>query len=186
MIARWVLPTDAVIAGKKYQIHTDFRDILEIFAYFSDPDSPDYLKWEIALALFFEGDIPQEDRLEAMEYLSWFLAGGKKETAAPGPKLLDWEQDADLIAADINKTAGREVRAMPFLHWWTFLSWFNAIGEGQLSTVVSIRSKLAKGKKLEAWEKEFYREHSCVVELPKRYSRQEREEKARLERMLNN
>ena len=185
MMSRWKLPRDGEIAGKKYEIHTDYRDILEIFGYFSDPELPDYLKWEIALGLFYEGEIPESDRLAAMEYMAWFMAGGKAEAAAPGPKLLDWEQDADLIAADINKAAGQEVRALSYLHWWTFLSWFNAIGQGQLSTVVSIRSKLAKGKKLEDWEKEFYREHRAQVELPKRYSRQELAQKQRLERMLD-
>lgn len=185
MISGWKLPTDAVIGGKRYEIHSDFRDILEIFSYFSDPDLPDYLKWQIALALFYEGEIPRKDWESAMVFLSEFLCGGKPETGNPGPKLLDWQQDADLIVADINKAAGQEIRALPYLHWWTFLSWFHAIGDGQLSTVVSIRDKLARGKKLEGWEKEYYRDHKHRVELTKRYSQQELQQRQQLERLLD-
>lgn len=184
MTGLWQLPDHAVIGGKKYEIHPDFRDILEIFSYFSDPNLPEFLQWEIALVLFYDDEIPEEHRREAMAYLSWFVSGGRPQESAPGPVLLDWEQDAPLIAADINKASGQELRALPFVHWWTFLSWFNAIGQGQLSTVVAIRSKLSGGKKLEAWEQEFYRQNRALVELPKRRSRQELEEKQRLEKLL--
>ena len=126
-----------------------------------------------------------EDQQEAMEFLSWFVQGGKKEMDPAGPKLIDWEFDADLIVADVNKASGQEVRAFPYLHWWTFLSWFQAIGEGLLSTVVSIRSKLARGQKLEGWEKDFYREHKHRVDLPKQYSQQELQQRQQLEQMLN-
>ena len=84
----------------------------------------------------------------------------------------------------MNKAAGQEIRALPFLHWWTFLSWFHAIGQGQLSTVVSIRDKLAHGKKLEDWEKTFYRENKGKVELKKRYSQQELQTRQQLELLL--
>ena len=184
MISTWKLPTDAVIGGKRYEIHSDFRDILEIFAYFSDPDLPTYLQWRIAMALFYEGEIPSKDWPEAMQYLSEFLCGGMPETATPGPQLLDWQQDGDMIVADINKVAGQEIRALSYVHWWTFLSWFHAIGDGQLSTVISIRNKLSKGKKLEGWEKDYYREHKHRVELPKRYSRQELQQRQQLKDLL--
>lgn len=76
---------------------------------------------------------------------------------SPAPPLLDWEQDAPLIAADINKAAGCEVRALPYLHWWTFMAWFNSIGDGQLATLLRVRSKLRHGQKLQPWEQDYYR-----------------------------
>lgn len=182
MTGPWELPVSAEIGGKIYGLHCDFREVLEIFSYFSDPDMPDYMKWQVALALFYDEPVPWEHQQEAMTFLGEFISGGTVET--PGPRLLDWEQDGDLIVADINKAAGQEIRALPFLHWWTFLSWFHAIGEGQLSTVISIRSKLSRGKKLDGWEKDFYREHKSRVELKNRYSRQELEEKDKLEKLL--
>ncbi len=185
MIDRWDLPRQAVIGGKVYQLHADYRDILEIFSYLEDPDLPEYLRWQIAVALFYEEAVPEDCLQEAMEYLSVFLRCGEQEQGAPGPKLLDWEQDAGAIVADVNKVAGQEIRALPFLHWWTFLAYFHAIGEGQLSTLISLRDKLRRGKKLEPWEKDFYRENKRRVDLPRRYSREELQEQARLNRLLD-
>ena len=180
----WYLPREAVIGGEEYPIHTDFRDILEIFSYLDDPQLPEFIRWKVALALFFEGQIPREQEGEAMEFLADFLRCGQQESA-PGPKLLDWQQDGNLIIADVNKAAGQEIRALPYVHWWTFMSWFHAIGEGQLSAVVSIRDKLRRGKKLEDWEREFYREHKDRVELKKRYSLREKKEQQRLNALLD-
>lgn len=180
----WSLPVRATIGGKAYDLHADYRDILEIFSYFEDPDLPAFLCWQIALALFYEGEIPQEHQQEAMEYLSHFITCGQTPPQKPGYKLLDWEQDADAIVADVNRVSGQEIRGLPFLHWWTFLSWFHAIGEGQLSTLVSIRDKLRRGKKLESWEKEFYRENKQKVDIKKHYSRQELQQQEELKRLL--
>lgn len=185
MIGGWALPTKAVIGGKQYALHADFRDILEIFSYLDDPDLPEYLRWQIALALFYEGDIPAENQQEAVQYLLSFLNCGRQEESKPGPKLLDWEQDAPMIVADVNKVAGQEIRALPFVHWWTFMSWFHAIGEGQLSTVVSLRDKLRRGKKLEQWEKDFYRDNKNTVDIRKRYSKEELEQQEKLKRLLD-
>lgn len=184
MTSLWNLPTRTVIGENTFAINTDFRDVLEIFSYLSDPDLPEFIRWQIALALFYEQPVPADIQQQAMEYLVWFVNGGERSPAKPGPKLLDWQQDAALIVADVNKVAGQEIRAMPFVHWWTFLSWFNAVGEGQLSTVVAIRDKLARGKKLEDWEKTYYRDHKQKVDIKRRCSQQQIEERQRLEQLL--
>ncbi len=181
----WQLPVEAVFGGKVYKLHSDYRDVLEIFSYFEDPDLPESLKWRIAVALFYEEQIPQRHLQEAMEFLADFLRGGSKEPEKPGPKLLDWEQDGAAIVAEVNKVAGQEIRSLPFVHWWTFLGWFHGIGEGRLSALIGIREKLRKGKKLEPYEKEYYREHKGEVDLKVRYSRREKEEQEALERLLS-
>lgn len=65
------------------------------------------------------------------------------------------------------------------------MAWFHAIGEGQLSTIVSIRDKLRHGKKLEKWEQELYRENKASVDIQKRYSAEEMEEQERLKKLLD-
>lgn len=179
----WSLPTSAVIGGVAYPINADFRDILNIFRYLDDPERPEYIRWRIALALFYEGDIPDAHQQEAMEYLSSFVSCGEPD-GKPAPKLLDWNQDAQAIVADVNKVAGAEVRALPFLHWWTFMAYFNAIGEGQLSTLVSLRDKLVRGKKLEKWERDYYRKNKNRVDLKKRHSAKEQAEREQLNKWL--
>lgn len=177
----WSLPQSALIGGVEYSINPDFRDILEIIRYLNDESKTLYLRWKIAISLFFDGEIPEPYEEEAAKYLSDFIACGKKEEEKHSPKLIDWEQDALLIVTDVNKVAGKEIRAEKFLHWWTFMSYFNGIGEGQLSTVVGIRSKKAKGKKLDKSEQEYYREHKSDVDFQKTTDK----EKAEIQEYFN-
>lgn len=180
---RWELPTAATIAGKEYKINPDYRDVLEIISKLNDPANPEFIRWQVALAIFYDEQIPYCDQSEAMEYLAAFISCGENDVK-PGPVLLDWEQDVLTVVADVNKVAGTEIRGLPFLHWWTFLSYFRAIGEGQLSTLVSIRDKIRRGKKLEKWEQEYYRVNKARVDMKKKYSAEELAEQARLNALL--
>lgn len=180
----WELPKEAVIGGNCYRLNTDFRQILRIFSYMQQEELPEFIRWHIALALFYEGEIPEEDFAAAAEYFCRFISCGQEETKNPGPQLLDWEQDGQLIVADVNKAAGQEIRQLPYLHWWTFMGWFQSLGEGNLSTLVSIRDKLNRGKKLEGWEQEYYRRNRKQVILRKKYSAQELAEQQRLQALL--
>lgn len=179
----WELPRTAVVGGREYEIRTDFREILHIIEELNNPDIPEWIRWHIAIGSFFVGEIPAENKREAMDRLSEFISYQETESR-PGPVLMDWSQDAKAIVADVNKVAGQEVRDLPYLHWWTFLSYFHAIGEGQFSTMISIRDKLRKGKQLEKWEKEYYRENKERVDLKKRYSAEEIAEQKRLQELL--
>ena len=181
----WELPKQAVIGGQTYHLHTDFREILRIFSYLQDESLPEFVRWYVALSLFYEEQIPEEDISEAAAYFCRFVNGGQEETQNPGPQLLHWEHDARDIVADVNKVAGQEVRALAYLHWWTFLSWFHGIGEGNLATLVAVRDKLHRGKKLEPWEQEYYRRNRSRVTLPKKYSAGELAEQERLKALLD-
>lgn len=182
MTKLWFLPSSLTVGEKEYGINGDFRDILEIFSYFQDETLPEFVRWQIGLRLFYKERIPPEEQREAMEKMAEFISCGQK--AAPGPCLVHWEKDAGMIIADINRTASQEIRAVPFVHWWTFLAWFHGIGEGQFSTVVGIRDKLRRGKKLEDWEKEYYRNNKDRIDLPKNLTPQQQAEKDRLLALL--
>ena len=166
----WGLPMQAELGGVRYDIRTDYRDILELLRWLSgraDPALDQSERWYVAMRLFYPGfaAIPRDLWPQATEFLTGFLAAGRRESTRPGPVLMDWQQDAPLIAAGISRAAGQDVRAMPYLHWWSFLAWFDAIGEGSFATVVAIRDKLRRGKRLENWELDFYRQNRGMVEL---------------------
>jgi hypothetical protein len=176
----WSLPVSATIGGVQYPINTDYRDVLDIIKYLNDATKSEYARWRIAIALFYEGDVPDEYQEEAAKFLSDFISYDSKDDKK-GPKLMDWQQDGAMIIADVNKVAGREIRAEKYIHWWTFLSYFYGIGEGQLSTVVNIRSKKAKGKKLDKWEQEYYRDNRDKVD----FHGQDSAEKAAVQEYFN-
>lgn len=172
----WGLPTALTVGGRAYQINADYRDVLEVISYLQDTDA--LTGRYVALSLFYEEfeDMPRSDYGEAMEELARFIdLGEDQEEGTPQPKIIDWEQDRTIIAAEINKVAGIEVRSLPFLHWWTFMGYFGAIGEGQLSTLVAIREKLHKGKKLEPWERDYYQQNRSRVDFKRKYTEGEKQ-----------
>ena len=179
----WTLPQSVSFGGLNYKFCTDYRDILEIISYLTDNSYSEYTRWRIALGLFYDDEIPNEHQEDAMRYLSSFISYGAEE-GKQGIKLMDWQQDASLIVSDINKVAGKEIRALEYLHWWTFLSYFYGIGEGQLSSVVSIRKKKATGKKLEKWEQEYYQNNKKLIDFSAPETDAIREEKENMLKWL--
>ena len=76
------LPVRTVLDGREYHLHTDYRDILEIFTYLDDPDLPVPVRWRIAMALFYEEPVPQKDWQAALKYLVDFIVSGWNLIAA--------------------------------------------------------------------------------------------------------
>lgn len=173
MIGR--LPTALEIDGREYEINSDFRVALLIFQAFNDDDLNMQEKIAVCIECLYV-DVPQ-DYQKAYEKALWFLDGGDMPKPEKSPKkLMDWEQDESIIFPAVNKVAGYETRSVDYLHWWSFLGLFNEIGEGLYSNIMSIRNKKAKGKKLEDWEKEFYRSHKNLIDLKQKYTKDEQAE----------
>jgi len=182
------LPKELEINGKEYAIRSDYRDILKIIEAMNDPDLEDSEKAYIALFILYEDfeDIPIDDYEEAFKQLCWFMdAGEDRSKKAQQAKLIDFEQDWGLMVPAINRVAGREIRDMEYLHWWTFLGYYMEVGECTFATVLNIRSKRSKGKKLEKWEQEFFNENKDLVLIRHKESEEEKAEKARLLAMLD-
>jgi len=188
MIGR--LPKSLNVNGIDRAIRSDFRVALLIFQAFNDPELTDQEKtWVMMDCLYEDFDsIPHEDYQDAHDQAVWFLDGGIQEDETKyraSKKVLDWEQDEQMIFSAVNKVAGKETRAVDYMHWWTFLGYFNEVGEGLLSTVISIRQKKNKGKKLEKYEQEFYRENKTLIDIKTRLTAEEQAEKEYLEKLLN-
>lgn len=179
----WQLPKEAVLNGTIYPHKTDYRQMLKLIALLSDESRPAHLRWLTALCYFYERRIPVPLEAQAMTYLGQFLSCGEEGT--PGPKLLDWNTDAPEIIADINAVAGREIRSEPYLHWWSFLSFFHGIREGRLSQLVAIRDKLRRGKRLEPYEQEYYIRNKAKVRLRPAESPEDTAHRQALEALLN-
>lgn len=178
------LPQSLTVNGVQYRIRTDFRAALLIFQAYADPALTDADKAAVCLQTIYCDSIPP-DMGAALKEAVWFLDGGDVPQSKPLAKpVLDWEQDAPLYFPAINKVAGYEVRGCPYLHWWTFLGYFREIGESVFSEVLSIRTKEAKGKKLEKYEKEFRQEHTELVRIRPRYTEEEQAEIDALNAML--
>lgn len=161
------LPTKLNIGGVDYDIRGqgDFRVIISTFSVLEDTKLDKNERIMVALGMFYDGvdtvdDINAiPDLEEAVRQMYWFFDAGRPEGGIAGKKLIDWDNDSAMICSAINQTAGKEIRELSYLHWWTFMGYYMAIGESTMTTVISIRDKIANGKKLEKWERQYRREN---------------------------
>lgn len=159
------LPFSVEVGGKSYPIRYGWRAIIDILAACSDPDLDEYSKAEVVLSIFYQDMIPPEHLEEALQKANDFIDHGNKQEKKLQKKMMDWQQDADIIIPAINQCAGCEIRLDPSIHWWTVLGWFMAIEKGVFSSVLYIRDKLAKCETLSKPEKEFYLANRRIVDL---------------------
>lgn len=184
----WNLPIDVDINGKKYTIRNkcDYRVVLDVICALNDEN----LKWEhrieCALYIFYgneELDTPEKvlnslcDFREATQEMMKTINLGevvKEETNKP--RLMDWEHDFAQLAPPISRVLGYSVRDVNnYTHWYDFIGAYMEIGECIFSSIVSIRDKKLKGKKLEKWEIEFYRDNQKNIDLPRKLTAEEEE-----------
>lgn len=142
----------------------DYRMVIDCFLALEDVELSEEERMYSALIIFYEDLAELEDvesvfgdnLEEALKAMFNFFNCNQPEIGYnAGRKLIDWGQDEQLIVSAINKVAGKEVRFEPYIHWWTFMGYYMNVGEGPLATVVSIRDKINKGKKLDKSEREF-------------------------------
>ena len=161
------LPQSLEIGQTKYRIRSDFRTILRVIAAFQDDELNDEEKLYIALKniyLDFER-IPETQYADAYQAAVGFIDYGIHENR-PHPKTMDWEHDESILFPAINKVAGFETRTAKYLHWWTFLGYFQGIDkDGTFGYVLMIRQKRARHKKLEKWEQEFFDSNRNMCDL---------------------
>lgn len=189
------LPEVLTVGGEDYPIRTDYRNILQIFEAFEDTELEQTEKWIVAVYLMFEDFSCADDVLqavqngfgleEAIKEISWFISAGHPEKQAVEKPTYNWKQDEQIIFSAVNKVAGKETRELEYLHWWTFLGYFNEVGEGTFSFIVGIRHKMNHGKKLEKNEKEFLARNKELVKLEKPKTKEEQEKEAKYQALLD-
>lgn len=181
MIGR--LPTKLEVDGRLYDIRTDYRDILIIFQAWNDSELTKQEKIITMLKIIYK-EVPN-NTTEAIEKAIEFINCNKQQEESKDRSLFDWEQDEQIIFSAVNKVAGKEVRNESHIHWWTFLGLFNSIEESLFTTVISIRDKKVKGKKLDKYEQEFYEKNKNMITLKKKRSREEQENYDRINKLFS-
>lgn len=189
------LPEVLTVGGEDYSIRTDYRNILQTFEAFQDPELHPEEKWIVAIYLLFEDFSCADDVIQAAQdgfdlddvqkQISWFISAGQPEKSMVELPVYNWAQDEQMIFSAVNKVAGRETRELDYLHWWTFLGYFNEVGEGTFSFIVGIRHKLNKGKKLEKHEKEFLSHNKELVLMKKPLTKEEQEQEDAYKSLLD-
>ena len=186
MASAWEFPTSLNIGGVDYEIRTDYRAVLDLLTALNDPELEDedknvtaYMQSQVILQIMFPNcdEIPAEHIQEALDKVAEFIDMGISDESKK-PKTMDWEQDATIIIPAVNKVLNTEIRAVQYMHWWTFLGAYMEIGESLFSNILHIRQKIAKNKKLEKWEQEFYKENKSLIDFKNTDQRSDEEKEA--------
>ena len=179
------LPKTLTVGGQEWDIRTDYRDILTVMSAFDDPNLESAEKAFVCLKIMYPDfeNMPESLYNEAFQAAINFIDYGKGDEGR-GVKTMDWEQDAPLLFPAVNKVAGREIRSVEYMHWWTFMGLFMEIQDGIYATVLSLRSKKANHKKLEKWEQEWWQKNVSICKIKPRYSDAEKAEQERLKALL--
>lgn len=177
------LQTSVEIGQESFKIRQkgDFRMILDLFEAMNDSELSEFERLYTTLIIFYEdfnsiGDVENHaDILEDLyKSMMKFVNNGEdeRESNTQNYRVLDWQKDSNLICSAINNVAKTEIRALDYLHWWTFLGYYNAIGECTLSNIVSIRYKIARNEKLEKHEKKFRQDNPEYFNIDMRTAQQ--------------
>ena len=128
------LPTTLNIAGKDYSINTDYRIILDIVCAFNDKELNDNEKAYVCMNLLYTdfSVIPIKAYEDAYKAAIDFIQCGKKPGKKKIPKIINWQKDEQMIFAAVNKSAGKEIRNVEYLHWWTFTGYFDTVDRDDL------------------------------------------------------
>lgn len=163
-----ILPTIITINNNEYPINQggEHRVILDVIRALNDNELNDNEKAIVALSIFYNFNFPTDEFInEAIDQMMLFISRGRKNKNNDKKPIMDWNKDYDMIADSLIPILNYDIRdSERHTHWWTLIGAYNQIGEGTFHTVVSIRSKRQKGKKLEKWEQEFYRENREVID----------------------
>ena len=158
------LPKTLNVNGKALPIRTDFRIVLNLFPMYEDQELSDPEKAYITCKRLYDREIAPEDFIEATKQAYWYIDGGEMPKSEPSKaRIIDWQKDERMIMPAVSKTIGvPDIRALSYLHWWTFLGCFGEIGEGMMTTVLTLRRKQAEGK-LTKEERDFVRKNEDLI-----------------------
>lgn len=174
------LPIKIKIDGKYWDIRNkcDYRVVLDCINALNDVELDDKSRIQCALFIFYENATEIVDVQTAVLKMFNVIGYGETNSNQNKPKLMDWEHDFRYVAPAISSELGYDVRTpKEYTHWWTFIgAYLNIDRECMFSTIVSIRNKRFKGKKLEKWEEEFYRNNKSMVDIPQQLTEEEQAE----------
>ena len=177
------IPTNIVIEDRQFNIREggDYRMVLDCFSILNDIELDKEERIVGCLMIFYEDfdDIMSIYRLPSetlaaltQEMFKFFNCGQEENDTKNSPRLIDWDKDEQLVCSAVNKVAGQEIRAVQYMHWWTFMGYYMAIGDSALATIISIRYKIVHNKKLEKHERDFKRDNPQYFNWDRKTSEQ--------------
>ena len=191
------LPTKIKIRDNEFRIRNDgdYRMVLDCFSALQDAELTKDERVISCLIIFYNDIQCLEDvytlfydeemmSTAIKEMFNFFNCGQENVGSNQQYQLIDWEKDSQIVCSAINNVAKIEIRSLEYCHWWTFMGYYVSIGDSVLSMIVGIRYKIATGKKLEKYEKDFRKDNPQYFMVDYRTVEQ-KDEDARIRAMFN-
>ena len=171
----WKLPVTVTVGGQLFAIRSDFRAVLDALSALQAPDLTEQEQRVAFLRILYPRWRELPDYREAFTQAAAFVNLGQPVEDRPhAAPLADWSRDAQLIAPAVDEVLGYSCRRCQYLHWWDFLGAYQSIKpDGLFGTVIRIRSKHRKDKKLDEAETAFARENPTLITPPHRRTEEE-------------
>lgn len=134
------LPYTVKVDGRAYQINPSFDRVLEALDILAEP-GPAYRKQAKLLYLFFTGRRKPKNQTAAVSAVFSLLLPHGEET--PQTRLIDFEQDADLLFCAFQQAYGIDLwMERGRMHWLRFQTLLSGLpSDTALSGVIKIRSE---------------------------------------------
>lgn len=178
----WDLPKTVTIGDREYKIRNDcdYRIVLDVIEVLNSDEWNQREKAELSLRIFYaDGEFERiTDYQSAIDEMLKIVNCGEDEDKfdESKPKLIDWKKDFKNIAPPVSRTLGYSVRDQKkYTHWFDFIGAYMEIGDCYFAQIVSIRSKRAKGKRLDESDRMFYKEHKKDIDFDIKLSHEDQE-----------
>ena len=133
----YTLPTTVKIRDNDFKIRNkgDFRMVLDCFNALQDDNLSQQERVISSLIIFYDDVHSYEDlcvlfkddedlKLAIEKMYEFFNCNQKEVGAKQNYKLIDWDNDSQIICSAINNVANIEIRSLEYLHWWTFMGYY--------------------------------------------------------------
>ncbi len=166
-------PTVFESKGKKYPIHTDFREWIRFESLLTNSDVPENLKTVIALRMIFADNVP-EDILPAAKFIFWFYRGGRERrimknndgsAVLESRRVYDFEYDSEYVFAAFLGQYGINLAHTDYMHWWEFRALFRGLRECRMTDIMGYRGAEISDDLPES-RREFLLDMQELYELP--------------------
>lgn len=169
-------PTQAEVAGRVYDLNTDYRTCIRIIQAMEDVNLTEFEKQVILLSLLYR-EVP-EDIQEAVRKAALFLNCGETKESEGGERVYSFRQDDRYIFAAVDKVLQGRLSKGENVHWWEFVSAFMEMPEDcVMSRILYYRSRKNAGK-LTREEQEVWAKSRELFELEEVQTAEEKAKEA--------
>lgn len=142
-----ILPESVEIAGRRYPVRSDFKVWLE-FDKIMGSNLDNEKKFIAIKRICFDSDVApppevvsEELIVRLMEFYNCGRSSGNFDKKGKGVRVIDFEEDSELIYAAFLAEYGLDLLSVPYLHWFCFCALFRGLGENnKLSKIMSYRA----------------------------------------------